>query len=238
MAHGLELAATLAGVDVVFGEPVCNHLFSQKMMAKMGFVTRALEVDLMLASTYTNDASATGRVAAFLDFKTYRPKPHTVYLPGSYAEVLRFFYDDLYDERGFCVSVDAIPATAATDMRFEVFDFVGVARIAVHVAGADFSKQMDLLEKKLHEKGVVAIQVCLDLSCPWLGAATEILRNRGFFLGGVLPRWFDTDGLLMQKIRKVPDWKGIGVYTDRAAKILEKVRTDWERADKEEFSGN
>ncbi len=37
----------------------------------------------------------------------------------------------------------------------------------------------------------------LNLAEPWVGDAAAILREKGYFWGGVLPRWFDTDGLLM-----------------------------------------
>lgn len=238
VAHGLALAATLSHVDTVFGESVCNHPFSQKMTAKLELISRALEVDLMPAAAYEKEASSTGRVAAFLDFKTCRPKPHRVYLPGPYADTLRIFYDALDDERDFCVSKTAIPAETDTVMRHEIFDFAGVVRIAVDTAGSDFSAQMDFLEKKLREKGVRVWQVWLNLANPWVSEVTRLLQGRGYFMGGVLPRWFDTDGFLMQKIQKRPDWEGICVAAERGAKILETVRADWKRSTKEENHGS
>ena len=233
VAHGLEIADTLPGVDAVFGEPVCNHTFSQRMCFKLGLVSCALEVDLMPATAYAKEASATGRVAAFLDFKTFRSRPHTVYLPEPYAGELRFFYDDLDDARDFHVSTDRIPATVDTVMQYDIFDFAAVARIAIPTAGIDFSAQMDALEKKLQQKNVIVRQVWLNLANPWVGEAVEILQSRAFFFGGLLPRWFDTDGMLMQKIGQRPAWEEIRTHTDRAAKMLEKIRSDWERTEKE-----
>ncbi|MHC1729509.1 MAG: hypothetical protein AB9866_26480 [Syntrophobacteraceae bacterium] len=54
-----------------------------------------------------------------------------------------------------------------------------------------------------------------------------MLRSRGYFTGGVLPRWFDVDGLLMQKVTGTPDWEGIHVFGERAGKILAMVQADW-----------
>lgn len=237
-AFSLTIAETLPGVNAVFGEPVCNHPFSQKMCVQVGFATRALEVDLMPAAAYLKEGSASGRVAAFLDFKTIRPKPHAVYLPVPYLEDLRFCYEGLDDERTFEESSAPIPASAVTDIRWEIFDFAGVARITVHNIGTDFSTRMDEIETELKKRSVTVHQVWLNLSAPWVGKAVEALRNRGYFFGGPLPRWFDTDGMLMQKINKRPDWVGICFVTDRAAKILEIVRLDWERSQKEERDGN
>jgi hypothetical protein len=228
--HGLEVAKTFPLVNAVFGEPVCNHVYSQKLTEKAGFVLRALEVDLMPAGAYEKEASAAGRVAAFLTFRTFRPRPHTVYLPAVYPEVLSFLYEGLDDERDFRLSAENIPPTTTSDIRPQVFDFAGVARVAVHEPGTNFAAELEQLEKELQDKCILVIQVWLNLACPWVGEAVETLRDRGYFLGGALPRWFDSDGLLMQKILKKPDWDGISLYTDRAAQILKLVRADWERS--------
>ena len=229
VAHCLATAKTMPNIEAVFGEPVCNHTFSQKMSLKLSFVSRALEVDLMPAAAYAKEASASGRVAAFLDFKTIRPKPHTLYFPASYSEDLRFFYENFDDDRDFRLSEDPIPAGTSTDLRPEVFAFAAVARVAVHGIGTDFSTHMDELEKSLERQGVLVQQLWLQLACPWVGAATEVLRRRGYFIGGALPLWFGTDGLLMQKINKRPDWDGICTASEHYAGILARVRADWQR---------
>lgn len=229
VAHGGEIAAGMANVHTVFGEPVCNHPFTQKLSGKMGFIPRALEVDLMPQKAYEKEVSAAGRVAAFLDFKTFRGKPHTLYLPPMYSEDFRFFYENFDDERQFRLANDTLPAGTLTDMRPQIFAFAAVARVAVQAIGADFSTCLDTLEKNLKKAGVLVTQLWLRLDCPWVGAATEILRERGYFIGGALPRWFDSDGFLMQKIDKRPDWQGIVTVAERGAQILERVRADWQR---------
>lgn len=225
--HGLQVAATFPMVNAVFCEPVCNHVFSQKLTEKAGFILRALEVDLMPAAAYEKEASAAGRVAAFLAFRTFRPKPHAVYLPALYREEILFLYENLDDDRDFRISEDAVPTGTVSDIRPQVFDFAGVARVAVHETGADFSTRITSLERQFQDRRIQVIQVWLNLACPWVGEAIEILIGWGYFLGGVLPRWFDTDGLLMQKILKMPDWDEINVFSDRAAEILKRVRADW-----------
>jgi hypothetical protein len=228
--HGLEMASVLPMVNAVFCEPVCNHVFSQKLVEKAGFVIRALEVDLMPAEAYEKEAGAEGRVAAFLVFRTFRSRPHAVYLPIVYQDVLHFLYEGLDDDRDFHLSEDIAPAGTVSDIRPQVFDFARVARVAIHEAGENFSTMMEDLEKELTAKGILVIQVWLNLACQWVGQATDNLRDRGYFLGGVLPRWFNSDGLLMQKIIKKPDWEGIHTYTDRSMEVLKKIRSDWERS--------
>lgn len=227
--HGLETARSIDLVNLVFGESVCNHVYSQRMMLKMGFIPRAMEVDLISAAAHETEGGATGRVAAVLAFRTYRPRPHTIFLPEAYKDVWGFLYENLDDSRDFQLSREAIPAKTSSTVSCRVFDFAGVARITVERAGNDFAARITALEKELKEKSVQVIQVWLDLSCPWVGEAVDLLRLRGFFLGGALPRWFDSDGFLMQKILKQPDWNGILVHGNRSAEILRVVRADWER---------
>jgi len=228
VAHGQGIAAEKFGVEVIYGESVGNHLYTQKMTANAGWITQAIEVDLMPAEAYEKEKSASGRVAALLDFKTLKPKPHTVYLPEIYDEILQFIYNGLGDERDFGLTQNELPAQMKTEINIQVFDFAKVARLAIYNAGADFEKTFRKQERPLLKAGMMVIQVWLSLSWPWINRIIDVLRAQGYFLGGVLPRWFDVDGLLMQKIIGRPNWEGIQLYSDRAKKILETIMKDWE----------
>ena len=81
-----------------------------------------------------------------------------------------------------------------------VFDFARVARIAINEMGHDLAEYLTNLEDQALAQKAVVIQVWLKLGSPWNGSAVDILRSKGYFFGGVLPRWFDEDGLLMQKL--------------------------------------
>jgi hypothetical protein len=183
----------------------------------------------MPAEAYDMEKSASGRVTALLDFRTLKPKPHTVHLPAIYEESMRFIYNGLDDDRNFIPSQDDLPSSIKTEIKTQVFDFAQVARLTVHEAGADFESTVDQQEKTVQKKGVTVLQIWLKLSWPWVGHAIDILRRRGYFLGGILPRWFDVDGMLMQKIIGNPNWEGIQLYFDRAKKILEIIKADWQQ---------
>jgi hypothetical protein len=58
----------------------------------------------------------------------------------------------------------------------------------------------------------------------------DLLRQKRYFFGGVLPRWFDQDGILMQKLIGSPDFDKIRLHSERSHKILEMVKQDWGRA--------
>ena len=217
-------------VEEVFGEAVCNHTHSQKAGAALGFLELALEVSLMPAEAYTTEKSAAGRVAALLSFRCCRPRPHTVFLPAPYRDELRFLYGPLDDRRDLAEADAPLPETSATEATMTVFDFARVARVAVAHAGGDLAARLGAIEREAAEKGVEVFQLWLNAGEPHVGAAVALLRERGYFFGGPLPRWFDTDGLLMQRLLCPPDFDQIRIHSDRAREILAIVRRDQERA--------
>ena len=109
-----------------------------------------------------------------------------------------------------------------------------MARLAVKQAGRDFDPTLSGLERDLAAQGVTVIQVWLNLAWPWVGKVVDRLRARGYFLGGLLPRWFDSDGLLMQKIGARPGWEEMQIYFERAQKIAALARADWEETKENE----
>ena len=214
--------------DAIFGEAVCNQIFMQKSWAESRTVATALEVDLMPAEAYVKEQSASGRVATILMFRTYHPYPHIIYMPEEYETLLRFIYGELDDGRTLANAPrgDGM-GSMPTEIRTQVFEFAGVARMAVHEAGSDFAQAFAEEEKRVVGSGVQVIQVWLKLSWPWVGSLVRFLREKGYFTGGALPRWFGEDGLLMQKIMGEPNWEGIKLYSARTEGIRRMVKKDW-----------
>jgi hypothetical protein len=229
-AHGIREGANRFGVEAAYGESVCNHVFSQKMTHSLGWISHALEVDLMPDSAYRQEKSAPARVASILDLVTLRPKPHEVFIPSVYEGAFSFLYPGLDDRREVSKAGKRPPSDSRTRIQVTYFDFARVARMAVWEPGADFREIFEAEEKKVLEKGGLVLQVWLNLAFPWVDSAVEVLRERGYFLGGLLPRWFDQDGMLMQKIVKRPDWESMQIHFDRAKRIRDLVYEDWERS--------
>ena len=220
------------GMDAVFGESVCNHVHTQKMCAAAGLVDTALEISLMPAAAYSQEKSATGRVATLLQFRCYKSKPRKVFLPDVYEKQLRFMYEGMAYQPGFEKSDEELPPDTESQLEMTVFDFAKVARIAVLRTGPDLGGALAGLESKASAQDVEVFQVWLKLSSPSVGAAVDVLRQNGYFVGGPLPRWFNEDGLLMQKLLCAPDFEAIKLHSKRAERILEAVTEDWERTKK------
>lgn len=220
----------LPDIKVFFGEPVCNHIYIQKAaLANLPFVETAVEIDLMPADAYEKEKSASGRVSTLLMFITVIPNPHTIYIPHGYTDYLGYIYDGLDDRRSFSPSEDGFPPGQKTRIDTQIFDFAQVARLSVHEAGVDLEEVFVSEEQRLLGLNVKVIQVWLRLSRPWIGEAVALLKRNGYFFGGVFPQWFGEDGLFMQKTISRPNWEGIHLFSERAKKILEFIRTDWEK---------
>ena len=213
-------------IEEVFGEPVCNHTVMQKAIETFHFVETAIEVALMPASVYTREKSASGRVATTMGFRCYKPKPHRVFLPPSYEKELRWIYGRLDDARDLLPAEGKLPESRTTQADMTVFDFAQVARIALAETGGDLKDCLSRLEEQAHKQKAVVFQAWLNLTEPWVGEAVHILRQQGYFFGGPLPRWFDGDGLLMQKLLCPPDFEDIILESDFAKELLEFIRKD------------
>lgn len=226
--HGLTKGRERPDVEQVFGEPVCNHPFTQKLSHNLKFVTRAIEINLMPAATYAKEASATGRVTTLLDFITLRPSPCTVHVPKAYESIFPVFYENMDDERQFVLSVKPLSSQRSTTLDTQVFDFAQVARVAVKALGLDFPTVMQAEEERLLQQGIRVIQVWLSSGEPCVGEAVDRLRSSGYFFGGVLPRWFDSDGILMEKLADEPVWEEINLHFERSQTLMALIRKDWE----------
>ncbi len=224
--HGIEMGQTHPGVDLIFGEPVCNHPYSQKMLTNQGFVSCATEVSLMPAEAYAKEESAGGRVTTLLGFLPLKPVPATVYLPQGWEALFSFCYKDLKVDRTF-EAAGGTPQKPKTTMATQIFDFASVARVAISQMGQDFESQIQAREKDLLGQGSRVIQVWLNTGEPFVGSAAETLKTMGYFFGGVLPCWFGTDGLLMQKVLDKPDWKGMVLEGERNKALGDLVQKAW-----------
>lgn len=216
------------GGEGVYGEHVCNHLFTQKAAVTLGNVTMGLEVDLMPAAAYDKEKSAQGRVSSLHGFQVLKSHPHAVHLPRVYDEALRFIYEGLADERSLVASTQTPPPGSRSRVTAEIYDYAQVMRVTAWELGEDLAEALAGREAEADARGVEVCQVWLPLAAPWVGWAADELRLRGYFLGGVLARWFDEDGLLMQRLAHAPDWEDMQILTERSQEIVRLARQDWE----------
>ncbi|MGO8944311.1 MAG: hypothetical protein ACLQJ7_11645 [Syntrophobacteraceae bacterium] len=224
--HSIVDASKRFGVEALIGEPVCSHPHLQKMCLELNFIELGLEVDLMPATAYTRDPSASGRVSVLQGCFLYKPTAQYAYIPPIYRDELEHLYTVLKGERTFVYSTD-LPAEGNSRGSVKIFDLAQVARIAMDCIGPDLESFVVHAENEAREKGIEVFQVWLPLSSPFAPMATDILRGQGFFLGGILPCRANGDGLLMQKVSQTPNWESMVLYSECGRKIGEMIRHDW-----------
>ncbi len=118
-------------VEVLWGESVCNHLISQKMALAFQVIETGLEIALMPVETYSKEQSSAGRVAALNSFRSYASRPHQIFIPKVYENILKRIYDRLDDRREFAVAGEGLPADLQTQIQMSVFESAGVARMTI-----------------------------------------------------------------------------------------------------------
>lgn len=217
------------GLDAFFGETVCRHLISQKIGARAGTVETGIELDLMPEPASEVEDGQAGRVAALLMFKVLKDRPHEIYLPETYADFAGNCITDMGLSRTVKnISIDS-RGTGESHSTQQYFKEAAVARLSITMAGTDARHVLDDFESTAFRMGCKVRQVFLNIGDPGIGEIFNALLSDGYFIGGYLPRWFDTDGFLLQKLTEAPNLEAIRLYSDRAKELLEFTLKDRER---------
>ncbi|MBI5593087.1 MAG: hypothetical protein HY881_21685 [Deltaproteobacteria bacterium] len=216
------------GIDIMFGEPVCNHLIMQKIASLNGFYDTGIELGVMPGETYHKGSPFVNRVSTVMSFKVIHDRPHGIYLPVEYEALLRSMISKMPLSRNAAVSSDPVPQGSVSSMDARYFEASQVLRLSICATGRDFESRLADEEAQAKSKGVVVFQVFVNLDEPWCGKAVTILRKRGFFFGGFLPQWFGSDGLLMQKLAALPDFNSVLLLTEDNRKLLDDIKADIE----------
>ena len=218
------------GLEALWGEAVCNHLFTQQMTVREKFCETGIEVGLMPAAagaTAMQQKPTGERGSVVAAFRLCQDRPQTIFVPAVYEEQLRFLYDGTGCDHTWRLVDDTLPAAVTTDGSVQTFPGAGVARFAFPSIGGDFEQRLVCMECEASAAGAVVTQAFLRLTDPGSGFAVAILRRRGYFLGGLMLRWFGDDALLLQKVRLPIDFGAIQLYSKRARRIRDLICQDY-----------
>lgn len=219
--------APAENVDGIFGEAVCNHIITQKLSRISGTTDTGIELGLMPAATYFQGDHQPDRVSTVLAFNLLRDRACTIYLPAEYETVIRRSVAAMPAiSRNPVVSADRIPEGSISAMAVNYFDHAQVLRISISQSGEDIEELLNHEEKQALLRGIVVVQIFVNLGEAWVGKTVTALRKRGYFYGGFLPGWFDADGLLMQRPAVVPDFKSIQLYSEQSQQLFDFIKKD------------
>jgi hypothetical protein len=215
--YAIDILAPKTGAHLFFGEAVCNHTVIQKMEMKRGHRCLGLQMEIIPAA----DAR---RTSLLMMGQVLVDNPHTVYLP----EKLLDFANKRYEI--FNISRTVMKSTKTpqgeTVLTSEAYEVAGIIKIAVTKIGSDLR---ECVHKIIANEAFPIAHVQLNLADQCSGWAYEELFKEGFFLGGILPIWFGTDGLLLQRLSEKPDFDSLKLYSEDAFYIRDYVREEAER---------
>lgn len=213
-----------------YSESVCHHYFTQVGCAKLGLHDCAIELDQLDGASFTEHRPNTDRVACVLQFYEQTDQPEPVFLPNRYADLLRRLAQPL-QPREFLSSSLPLPESGATATTDSYYESARTWKLSVSEIGGDWESWLDKLLAEALQRQMVSLQVILSAAIPCIGAAVEAMWERGFFLGGLFPRWFGADGIMLQQVLgKEPDYEGIKLYSQEARALLGFIRDDREAA--------
>lgn len=198
------------GVQAVFGEAVCDTIITQHSSSLFGFRETALELGLM-------PGTGTGRVSCLVMFRNLTDRRRPLHcISAIQADVAR-----LASETG--LARDILPAGglgASTRLEVRTFPSAQVMRGNVFSLGSDGAEAMLRAEGEARAEGCRVFQWFLNAGAADAAAGAGVLSGAGYRFGGLAPRWFDDDALLMQKLDEPLDPEVIHLYSDRAREIL------------------
>ncbi len=222
--HILEVLPQSLGLPVIFTEAVCNHTVFQRLSHDHGHQATGLELECMPATAYSRERAGSRNVSLLLTFDVRNDRSHAVYLPEAHGDVISDLYGRLGLDRRIGKGNDP---TGLTDFNAFLLPQANFARITVQTAGMDFQDVVAKAESNAGPGGLV--QMYMNLGDRATPRAISQLREHGYLFGGLLPLWFGTDGLIMQKLPQPPAWAEVSLHDPAAKALAAYIRQDHER---------
>jgi GNAT superfamily N-acetyltransferase len=230
MLEALIQRAEEEGLLGVFGEAVTAHEISQRANARFDFVSSALNLAYQPTERFTGLIDDYPQpISNLIDFKPLVPYDTvTPHLPEPYADTLRAVYDELgaqVVEPSTTPDDEPLPEEATLDARLE-YGFQH-AVLVVEEPGADIVQQVEQTIEDLDREQLNAMYVDLPLRSPHTPALTEDLREAGFILAGLMPRFHrELDHLRLQRPLVALDPGAIVVYSELAHTLKDRIVTE------------
>ena len=212
--------------DGLMGEAVCCHYFTQVGNIKAGAADVALELDQLDGPSFIGNRTGSARVSCVLGFLENSAPTSPIYLPTIYAPILVKLLQPL-QPRIVLHDAAPLPTTGTTQREERYYESVQTWKFFVHSIGADWPDFAAEIVAEAKRRGVVSLQILLNMACPQLDAAVQTLKSNGFFFGGLAPRWFGPDGLLMQQVLgQETEYEHIKLYSATAKQILAWIQAE------------
>ncbi|MFB3905721.1 MAG: hypothetical protein ACE15E_19920 [Acidobacteriota bacterium] len=218
-----------ADLEALFAEAVCKHLIIQKAARRAGGFETGIELDLMPAGAYEMEGRGAGRIAGLPVFRVLKDKAHDIHVPEVYRDLVGRCVQEIGLDRSIRPVEEGAAETGDSAFTVRYFEEAAVARLSVSKAGNGAVAAIDEFEATASSKACQVRQIFLNIGTGGAARLLPDLFSRGYFFGGYLPRWFDEDGFLLQKLTEKPNLEAIVLYSDWAKELLEFTLRDRDR---------
>ncbi|MDA8125536.1 MAG: ATP-binding protein [Deltaproteobacteria bacterium] len=213
----------------IYDYSVTNHLFTQKVMTKMGLADCGILLATSPASWHFKgiEGDTSQRLGVVLSFRYLLP-PETkdLYVPAAHRDLVREIYGELSAAHRF--SEPAGPPElpeGPSEIDTELFGPEGCAEVRIVRYGAQAVREVRRILRELCLRQIAAVQLFLPLedAATWfMGPEFEKL---GFFFAGIMPEEKAGDALILQYLNNVVcDYNKVQTYAPLATKILAYIR--------------
>ena len=217
-------------LDGIYTYSVTNHVFTQRVMTKMGI----LDCGILLATSPASwqfrgiDGDTSQRISVALSYR-YLTAPATLelYPPPAHREKVRELYRNLAAEPCFPELDSSRTGLAAgpSEIETEVFGPEGCAEVRIVRAGAEVVREVRRILRDLCLKQIAAIQLFLRLEDPNTALIGPEIEKMGFFFAGIMPGEMAGDALILQYLNNVAfDYGKVQTFTPMAGGILDYIR--------------
>jgi len=221
----------MTDIDGIFNETVCCHFFTQIIAAKNGMTGCGLELDQLDGKSFKDNKSnkaGTARVSCVLYFLELTDLLEPEYVPIRYDMILRRITGSL-QPRILIPSTAILPTNGKTHLDEKYYASARTLKVATPIVGSDWAAVLEGILNKAIQQQVISLQITINMACPHIGVAVDLLREKGFFFGGMAPHWFGTDGLLMQKLfGSKTEYEKTKLYTQFSRELLAFIISDRE----------
>ena len=232
-----EVLATAAGTDGflysaadsdgLFREAVCCHYYTQVSSIKSGQADFALLLDELDGPSFRDNQAGSARISCVLNFRETSPPRRPVFLPAVYEPMLDRLFRQLQPRVRAAATAPLPQDGPPTRSEDHWFAAARTWKVAVWEIGPDWPAFLAELLTEAGRREAISLQITLNMACPCLGEAVRELRAQGFFFGGLAPRWFDADGLLLQRVFGYEtEYDRTKLYSPVAKELLAYIRAD------------
>ncbi|MCL2086505.1 MAG: GNAT family N-acetyltransferase [Oscillospiraceae bacterium] len=227
-----EKAMSGLDFDAVLSESVTNHKFSQRSCINSGFCDTALKVNIMSADAFglEEQRRQIGRMSCVVSCIERADETFKVYLPEIYKEQIKYCFLGLKPRHYEPAAAnDVVEALSQYNICEDEASTSKMVNITIFKVGADMSAAIEKFEQFAKSKDIKCLLINIPLGDPHNDFAVNLLKQNGFFFGGVIPYWLpESDALLMQKLYdNTPDWATIKLFSKKIKEIAKMIKEEF-----------